>query len=85
MRKYGFSFSWKRLLGISGLKTKISRKTGIPLTKSGFERKVGRTVIKTIEKAVTGQIDKGNKTNKNNRNKINDYSDRDNFDTREFK
>jgi hypothetical protein len=56
MRKYGFSFSWKRLLGISGLKTKISRKTGIPLTKGGFERKVGRTVIKTIEKVISDNV-----------------------------
>lgn len=74
MRKYGFSFSWKRLLGISGLKTKISRKTGIPLTKGGVERKIGRTVIKTIEKAITGSVKKSNK------NKINIYSGRDKFD-----
>ena len=41
-KKYGFSFSWKRATGISGLKGKISRKTRIPLTKSGRERKIGR-------------------------------------------
>ena len=34
-------FSWKRFLGISALKARISRKTGIPLTKVGRERKVG--------------------------------------------
>ena len=77
MKKYGFSFSWKRLLGISGLKTKISRKTGIPLTKGGFERKVGRTVIKTIENVITNKVEKNNKSG---RSKINNYSDRDNFD-----
>ncbi|MCR5223588.1 MAG: hypothetical protein K6C11_00335 [Bacilli bacterium] len=38
----GLSFSWKRALGISGLKNKISRKTGIPLTKQGRRNKVGR-------------------------------------------
>lgn len=48
VKKYGFSFSWKRLLGISGLKSKVSRKTGIPLTKSGLERKIGRTIINIL-------------------------------------
>ena len=48
--KYGFSFSWKRLLGISGLKNKISRKIGVPLTKGGFERKIGRIIINILFK-----------------------------------
>ena len=37
-------FSWKRLLGISAAKSRISRSIGIPLTKSGRERKIGRMV-----------------------------------------
>ncbi len=41
-KTYGFSFSWKRALGISGLKSRISREIGIPLTRSGRQRKVGR-------------------------------------------
>jgi hypothetical protein len=41
-KKYGFSFSWKRALGISAAKGRISRKIGIPLTRSGRQRKVGR-------------------------------------------
>lgn len=41
-RKFGSSFSWKRALGISGMKNKISRQIGIPLTKSGRRQKVGR-------------------------------------------
>jgi hypothetical protein len=41
-RKYGVSFSWKRASGLSGLKHRISRKTGIPLTRSGRQRKIGR-------------------------------------------
>ncbi|MCQ2218012.1 MAG: hypothetical protein MJZ33_05945 [Paludibacteraceae bacterium] len=45
---FGISFSLKRMLGISGLKTKISRKTGVPMTKGGVERKVGRTVIDSL-------------------------------------
>ena len=43
-RKFGISFSWKRAVGISGMKNSISRKTGIPLTKSGRQRKVGRVL-----------------------------------------
>ena len=42
----GFNFSWKRLLGITRLKTKLSRKTGIPLSKASLQRKLGRMVLK---------------------------------------
>lgn len=35
-------FSWKRALGVTKMKQKISRKTGIPLTKSGRQRKIGK-------------------------------------------
>lgn len=38
-------FSWKRAIGITKVKQQISRKTGIPMTKAGVERKIGRTVI----------------------------------------
>ena len=44
----GFSFSWKRLVGITQAKQKIARKTGIPMSKSGMERKIGATIIKII-------------------------------------
>lgn len=44
----GLSFSLKRAVGISGLKVKVARKTGIPTTKQGLERKVGQTVISSI-------------------------------------
>ncbi|PYS71394.1 MAG: hypothetical protein DMF69_10575 [Acidobacteria bacterium] len=43
-RKYGFSFSWKRALGISAAKGKLSRKLGFPLTRSGRQRKVGHAL-----------------------------------------
>lgn len=46
--KYGFSFSWKRLLGISGFRNSVARKTGIPTTKGGMERKLGRSLIRMI-------------------------------------
>ncbi len=44
----GLSFSWKRAVGISGLKTKVARATGIPTTKHGLERKVGQAVLRTL-------------------------------------
>ena len=53
-RTYGFSFSWKRALGISGMKNRISRKTGIPLTRSGRQRKVGRMMGCCIALAAAG-------------------------------
>lgn len=40
MKIPGVSFSWKRALGITKLKHQISRKTGIPMSKSGVERKI---------------------------------------------
>jgi hypothetical protein len=42
---FGFSFSWKRLLGISGLKNSIARRTGVPTTMGGVERKLGRGIL----------------------------------------
>jgi len=50
MKKFGLSFSWKRAVGISGFKQSVAKKTGIPTTKSGMERKVGRTIIQIIFK-----------------------------------
>ena len=38
----GLSFSWKRALGITALKRKISKVLGIPLTRSGRRAKLGR-------------------------------------------
>ena len=40
MNKGGFS--WRRLLGVSAAKSRISRTIGIPLTRSGRQRKLGR-------------------------------------------
>jgi hypothetical protein len=49
MGKFGFAKpSWKRALGISSLKGKISREIGIPLTKSGREKKFGRLGAKYV-------------------------------------
>ena len=46
--KFGFSFSWKRALGITGAKQKFARETGIPTTKSGVERKIGGVLLKLL-------------------------------------
>ena len=48
-KKLGISFSLKRLIGITGLKSSIAHKTGLPLTKGGgVERKVGRGLIRML-------------------------------------
>jgi hypothetical protein len=44
MNKGGFS--WKRFIGISQAKANISRKIGVPLTRSGRNQKIGRIVTK---------------------------------------
>lgn len=55
MRKYGFSFSWKRAVGLSGARQSIARQTGIPTTKQGLERKIGATVINSILALIFGR------------------------------
>ena len=40
----GLSFSWKRAIGLSSAKAKLSRSIGIPLTRSGRQRKVGKAL-----------------------------------------
>lgn len=37
MKIPGVTFSWKRALGITKVKQKIAKETGIPLTKQGIE------------------------------------------------
>jgi hypothetical protein len=44
----GLSFSLKRALGITKLKRDFTKKTGIPTTKSGIERKIGGTIINLL-------------------------------------
>ena len=48
MKIPGLSFSLKRAIGITAVKQKVAKKTGIPLTKQGLERKIGGTVLKNI-------------------------------------
>ena len=46
MGKYGFSFSWKRLFGITGAKQIFARQIGVPASKNGIERKLGAFILK---------------------------------------
>ena len=50
MKIPGLNFSLKRAVGISALKQKVSKATGIPMTKQGLERKIGGAVIKAVTK-----------------------------------
>jgi hypothetical protein len=52
-RKYGFSFSWKRALGLSAAKARLSKQIGIPLTRYGRQRKIGRAMGCMLIVAVT--------------------------------
>jgi hypothetical protein len=59
-RKLGFSFSLKRAVGISGMKNRVSRRIGIPLTRSGRQRKVGRLAGCFVATATYGSYDSAN-------------------------
>ena len=48
MKIPGVTFSLKRALGVTAIKQKIAKKTGLPLTKQGVERKIGDAVISMI-------------------------------------
>ncbi len=41
-------FSLSRILGITTLKSRISRHVGIPMTESGRQRKIGRTMLELL-------------------------------------
>ena len=38
----GLSFSWKRALGVTKAKRRVSKKTGIPLSRGGRRMKLGK-------------------------------------------
>lgn len=48
MSKFGFSFSLSRLLGLTGAKQSFARKTGVPTTRGGMERKLGSILFKSF-------------------------------------
>lgn len=49
MKIPGLSFSWKRALGVTKAKQQFAKATGIPTSKQGLERKVGRIVMNGLE------------------------------------
>lgn len=46
----GLTFSWKRALGLTKVKQNFARQTGILTSKSGLERKVGKTILDMLFK-----------------------------------
>lgn len=42
----GTTFSPRRALGVDVLKRTLARTTGVPTTRQGLEKKIGRTLIK---------------------------------------
>ena len=38
----GLSFSWKRALGVTKAKRRVSKKTGIPISRGGRRMKLGK-------------------------------------------
>ncbi len=48
MGKFIKGFSWKRQLGVTKVKQKIARTTGIPTTKQGRKRKRDATIAKLL-------------------------------------
>jgi len=38
----GLTFSWKRAIGVTAAKRKVSRATGIPLSRTGRRYKLGK-------------------------------------------
>jgi hypothetical protein len=38
----GLTFSWKRALGVTAAKRRVSRATGIPLSRQGRRSKLGK-------------------------------------------
>ena len=48
MKITGLSFSWKRVIGLTRVKQEFATQTGIPTSKTGLERKIGRAIIKGI-------------------------------------
>lgn len=48
MKIPGLSFSWKRAIGLTRVKQEFATQTGIPTSKAGLERKIGRAIIKGI-------------------------------------
>jgi hypothetical protein len=42
----GLTFSWRRALGVSQAEARLSRRIGVPLTRQGTQRKLGRAILR---------------------------------------
>ena len=65
------NISWKKLLGITALKRKFTKATGIPTTEAGIQRKVGKWLIDLVKggnKAKEGKANKLADTPENEQN-----------------
>lgn len=51
-RSTGFSFSWRRALGISQAQASLSRQIGVPLSRAGRQRKLGREMGCAVPRAL---------------------------------
>lgn len=51
----GLSYSWKRATGITGARQRIARRTGIPTTRAGLERKLGSVIVGLIMGLLLGK------------------------------
>ena len=45
---HGLSFSWQRALRLTAARQRIARRTCIPTTKTGIERKIGSAILKAL-------------------------------------
>ena len=48
MKIPGVTFSLKRAVGVTKVKQKIAKATGIPLTRQGLERKIGGAILSSL-------------------------------------
>lgn len=48
MKIPGLTFSWKRAIGLTQARQQLARKTGIPTSKAGLERKIGNIIVSAI-------------------------------------
>ena len=47
----GLTFSWKKALGITQAKQNVARRTGVPTSKAGVERKIGKMLLDALFKS----------------------------------
>ena len=51
----GLSFSWKRAIGLTGLRSKTSHAIGFPTTLGGIQRKIGAGILDLLFGGLSGK------------------------------